>query len=356
MTTRTDAETARILAAFEAAGATRVELPILQPAEALLDLYGEDIRARAYTTRDPLIGEQMLRPDFTVPVVQMHLRNGAASARYAYSGKVFRVQDGNTDRPSEYDQVGYEIFGHDDRADADAEVFALFSRTLAFLPLRVATGDIGILMAAVRGLNTSDRRKAALMRHLWRPGRFKRLLDMFAGRIEVPAHRTHVAEAGAKLMDGAGPLVGLRSSEEIELRIRALQDDAQVPPIAREEAAAIDHVLGLREKLPAAVSQLNRIAEKMPKMADAVDRLAARADALKLRGVDVEGLDFEGSYGRTSMEYYDGFVFGFYAATGPETPPVATGGRYDALTRAMGGDVPAIGGMIRPALSAGLVR
>ena len=83
MTPKTEAETARILAAFEAAGATKVDLPILQSAEALLDLYGEDIRGRAYTTRDPLIGEQMLRPDFTVPVVQMHLRQSADTARYA---------------------------------------------------------------------------------------------------------------------------------------------------------------------------------------------------------------------------------------------------------------------------------
>ncbi|MGB2497090.1 MAG: ATP phosphoribosyltransferase regulatory subunit, partial [Planktomarina sp.] len=42
------AETARLLAAFEANGAVRVEADILQPADVLLDLYGEDIRARAY--------------------------------------------------------------------------------------------------------------------------------------------------------------------------------------------------------------------------------------------------------------------------------------------------------------------
>ena len=67
------AEQARIEAGFVAAGAQLVDPPILQPADTLLDLYGEDIRGRAYTTRDPLAGELMLRPDFTVPVVQMHL-------------------------------------------------------------------------------------------------------------------------------------------------------------------------------------------------------------------------------------------------------------------------------------------
>lgn len=76
------AEAARLKALFEVAGARSVEAPVLVPAEALLDLYGEDIRARAYTTSDTLRGEQMLRPDFTVPVVQMHMRQGAEPARY----------------------------------------------------------------------------------------------------------------------------------------------------------------------------------------------------------------------------------------------------------------------------------
>jgi len=75
-------------------------------------------------------------------------------------------------------------------------------------------------------------------------------------------------------------------------------------------------------------------------------------DALAARGVDVDALDFEASYGRTSMEYYDGFVFGFYAEGRSDLPPVATGGRYDALTRVLGqgAEIPAVGGVIRPGL------
>ena len=60
--------------------------------------------------------------------------------------------------------------------------------------------------------------------------------------------------------------------------------------------------------------------------------------------------EFEASYGRTSMEYYDGFVFGFYAESRPDLPPVATGGRYDALTRRLGGgaETPAVGAVFAP--------
>ena len=121
---------------FEAAGAVAVETPILQPAEVLLDLYGEDIRARAYVTQDPLRGEQMLRPDFTVPVVQMHMAFGAEPARYTYAGEVFRRQEADTGRPSEYMQVGYEVFDRADPAQSDAEVFALVSAPLSHLALQ----------------------------------------------------------------------------------------------------------------------------------------------------------------------------------------------------------------------------
>ena len=127
-----------------------------------MDLYGEDIRARAYVTSDPLRGEQMLRPDFTVPVVQMHMEQGAEPARYTYNGVVFRRQEDDASRANEYLQVGYEVFDRSNPAETDAEVFALIQNALGDAPVRATVGDIGILMAAVDGLNTSERRKSAL--------------------------------------------------------------------------------------------------------------------------------------------------------------------------------------------------
>ena len=149
------AEADRLYTALQATGAQPVEADILLPAGTLLDLYGEDIRARAYVTQDPIRGEMMLRPDFTVPVVQMHMAHGAEPARYCYRGEVFRKQDHVEARASEYLQVGYEVFARDNPPHADAEVFALFSRLLAPLNLRPATGDMGLIFSAVRGLETS---------------------------------------------------------------------------------------------------------------------------------------------------------------------------------------------------------
>ena len=69
------------------------------------------------------------------------------------------------------------------------------------------------------------------------------------------------------------------------------------------------------------------------------------------RGINLDEIEFEAGYGRSSMEYYDGFVFGLYSDDA-KLPPVATGGRYDALTRVLGqgAEIPAVGGVIRPEL------
>lgn len=345
------AEAARLRARFEAEGAQPVETDVLQPAEALLDLYGEDIRARAYVTSDALRGEQMLRPDFTVPVVQMHMEHGAEPACYTYAGEVFRRQEHDRARANEYFQVGFEVFDRADPEGSDARVFALFHECLAPLGLRASTGDIGLLIAAVEGLKTTARRKAALRRHIWRPKRFRALLDRFSRRAPMPDQRAALL-AEADPMARATPLIGVRSGAEIEARIAALREDADTPPISPEEVDLIDALLAVREMSPFALEHLRDISMDLPAIAPAVARLAARLDALSARGIDVSALEFEASYGRTQMEYYDGFVFRFFAPGRPDLPPVATGGRYDALTRRLGQgrEIPAVGGVIRPGL------
>jgi len=349
-------EAQRFFQAFEAAGAVPFTADILQPAETLLDLYGEDIRGRAYVTWDPLEGEMMLRPDFTVPVVQMHMAHGAEPARYCYMGEVFRRQDEAGARAREYLQVGYEVFARTDPARNEAEVFALFDDLLAPLRLRAAMGDIGLLVAAVQGLGTSERRKAALMRHIWRPRRFRALIDRYSGAIPTPAPRMRMLERLASgsavgLMAAAGPYVGLRQPEEIAARAQGLLEDAAAPMLARREAELLDELLFLSAPAPQALERLLDLAVDMPSIRTAVDRLELRIEALESTGIEVASLDFEASHGRTSMEYYDGFVFSFHSDR-PGMPPVAQGGRYDALTRVLGQgkSIPAVGGIIRPGI------
>ena len=360
---RVRAEAEAIFAAFQVAGARPVEAPVLLPAGTLLDLYGEDLRARAYVTADTPgdpASEMMLRPDFTVPVVLAHMAHGADPARYCYRGAVFRRQDApDAARPREYLQVGYEVFDRDDPVAAEAEVFALFARILAPLGLRAATGDIGLLTAAVAALDTTPGRRALLMRHIWRPGRFRALLDRFAGRAPLPPARAALLDrlAGADIpaLVAAETHQGLREPAEIAARAAALVADAATPPLDARQVAAVDALLALEGPAPEALATLRTLAAAMPALGPSVARFADRLAALGARGVDAGRLPFAAAMGQASLEYYDGFVFAFRAAD-PALPPVASGGRYDALTARLGEgrSIPAVGGVIRPGLVARL--
>ena len=153
------------------------------------------------------------------------------------------------------------------------------------------------------------------------------------------------------MIAAAGPGQGLRSATDVEARIERLIVEAETPDLRPEEVAVIDAVLDLRGPLPDVAERLQALALGTPVLTGAADRFLARMQAMEARGIDVGALPFEGSYGRTTLEYYDGFVFGFYAE-GRDLPTIASGGRYDALTRVLGGGsgIPAVGAIIRPAL------
>jgi ATP phosphoribosyltransferase regulatory subunit len=162
------------------------------------------------------------------------------------------------------------------------------------------------------------------------------------------------ADGAGALLAAAPPLVGLRDEAAIRARLDRLAEDAAAPPIPEAEAAALDRLLALAGPSAAVLADLRALTAALPALAPAVERFAARLDALAARGIDPAALPFEAVHGRASMEYYDGFTF---SLSGPEGwPPVASGGRYDALTGVLGGgrSIPAVGGVLRPALVARL--
>lgn len=331
----------QVQAAFEAAGASFVEPGYLQSADLLLDLYGEDIRARAYRTYDPVEGEMMLRPDFTVPIVQNHMATGASPAKYTYAGPVWRRQSHGSRNAREFWQVGFEIFDSDNPANADAEIFALFDHILKDQNLAPITGDLTIVFAAIDALATSETRQTALRRHVWRPNRFSRLLARFAGEAPFDCDTRKAQSPDA-------PHIGLRTQSEIDARLERLRQEAATPDISQEEVAMVTALLELSGSMASCANGLAAIARSFPSLKAVQAQFERRMEALEARDIDTSALPFDGAFGRGSMEYYDGFTFAFQNDSALN---VAQGGRYDALTGLLGNGTisPAVGGIIRPA-------
>ena len=359
---------ATLAALFAAAGYAPVTTAHLFEAETLIDLYGEDIRGRAFLFPGASSagggGDLCLRPDFTVPVVRAHGANGwDRAARYAYQGPVFRRQDPGSTRPMEYLQAGIENLGAADPAEAEAEVFTLIQEGLEALdagPVAVMTGDLGIAFALLDALAMPARRRHRLRRHFWRPRRFHQLIEEFvAGPAAPTALRARLIAAAngpdapgaiAAIASEAGDPIGLREIDEIAARAVALAEAAADPAMPAEQAELIETALSVTGPAGSALARLRALtAEGSVDITPALDRFEARLAALERAGVDAANLPFDAAFGR-NLEYYEGFVFEITAEHRPDLPPLAGGGRYDAMTRRLGADraVPAVGAMIRP--------
>jgi ATP phosphoribosyltransferase regulatory subunit len=176
-------------------------------------------------------------------------------------------------------------------------------------------------------------------------------LNQFSGLSSKP-HPTQDVEGYNKIIDKF-EIIGSRNVQEIKERLQQLKSENETAPIDPAEVKILDDILSLKDTCTVVLSYLEKVSKKMQGIEKTVDNFAKRLDFLGSNGIKVDLLDFEGSYGRTSMEYYDGFVFGFYSETYKDLAPVATGGRYDALTERMGQGkkIPAVGAVLRPDLT-----
>mgnify|MGYP000748926755 CR=1 FL=1 len=342
---------------FAELGATQLDLPFLYPSDELLNLYGEDLRARAFPHGDPERGDELcLRPDFTVPVALAHREQGwDRRAMYTYSGPVFRLQPLDRNRPVEYMQAGIERFCDPDLAATDAEVFMALRagvQLLGVTDLQATVGDLSIILAVLDGLEMPARRRAALKRHLWRPSRFQALLDRAVTTPEPSERRLELLALNAndvrQAVENAGEDVGLRTVSEVLKRLDVL--GASEPSMPAQDATLISDVLGVRgsiDEISARIAKLT--SDAGVDITSALDRFDERLQHLLDAGCSADELTFDAAFGR-SLEYYDGFVFEIRKAGAGEHPPLAGGGRYNTMTTKLGAEiaVPAIGGIVRP--------
>ena len=344
---------------FAGQGAEQLDLPFLYPSEELLNLYGEDLRGRAFLYGDPERGDELcLRPDFTVPVAMTHRERGwARTAMYTYSGPVFRLQPSGENRPVEYLQAGIERFGDPDQAATDAEVFLSLRKGVELLGIdRIAAtlGDLSIVIAVLEALEISQRRREALKRHLWRPARFQDLLDRACDPVPVSDARQHLlsqnSEARQQAAEQAGEVVGSRDIMEVLDRLEDLTQRQSEPAMHPSDARLIADVFKVSGPVAGITEQIRELTGPAGiDIETTLERFDARLRHLLEAGCQAGELYFDAAFGR-SLEYYDGFVFEIRKAGTDRYPPLAGGGRYNAMTTRLGATeaIPAVGGIVRP--------
>lgn len=353
-------ELERLINLFEKTGSIYVEIPTLLQSDLLLDLYGEELNSRTYILSDPIKGNLMLRPDFTVPIVQMHIKNNQKKAQYCYSGKVWRKQEHSSSRPSEYLQVGIECFGGYNVAKEDAKLFSIINKALGLTNLKIVTGDLGILRSAIDGLEINSRCKNALLRQLWRPKRFLQVLKYFSNSKSYlnsdKRKLINLLNSGKLIekLDSYNPIIGLRTKKDIVDRVSELSNDIEYNQLKGSDVKLLKNLLKISCPLSKASKNIKNLTYSHEYLKKSAILLENRLDCLSELDIDVKKIDFEVSFGRTSMEYYDGFVFEMGSINKNNSVPFAQGGRYNELTRILSHlegfekSPSSVGGIIRP--------
>ena len=355
---------AAIRAPFLDQDAVLIDTPVMQPLDVLLDLSGEAMRPRLFVVQAEGVDEACLRPDFTIPVAQVHIASGAAAGRYLYEGKAFRVAPQGSERSEEFLQIGMEAYGGSDAARADAAMAGLAWRAAVAggrRDLAMETGDIGLFGVFLKALGLAPPLQRRLDRAFRRPRGLRaevmRALSPAAavgdaGRLPAILAGLPEAEAAQALQElwglaGVQP-VGGRSPAEIVHRLAERAEAAGTPALDPADADRIERFMTISDRPAAALAAVSALA-KGAALEAALQAWSDRLSALAAEGVPEDRLRFSPAFGR-SFGYYDGFLFEVRSAALDAERPVAAGGRYDGLLPRLGGGAAtgAVGCMVRP--------
>ena len=128
------------------------------------------------------------------------------------------------------------------------------------------------------------------MRHIWRPRRFRSLLEKYAGL--KPATNQGQARLSEEI-----PFIGLRQRQEVQARLDILQRETKTEPISKIELDLLKEITQLKDTYSNVLSVLRDFAVDLPHLTDAIDTIERRLDALSKRGINTDELIFEGSFG-----------------------------------------------------------
>lgn len=378
-----EASAQTLLGVFSRAGFEGVSPAIIQPAGVFLDVVGEKLRARTYVFSDPDGDELCMRPDLTVPACRLHLERhpeANVAAKYSYNGPAFRFQPQGSDRAHtrEFRQTGIEAFGEANRERAEAEIVATIIAALEEAGLSSYTmrfGDLGILRAILRAADMPSRWRQRLMHLFWHPPAFKAELNRLtlepgaasaaipkALRDAIDPDDPKAAEAAVAvyLEENGIETIGARTVGEITDNLLGRVADARSEPLSAKMAQLIASYVAIVAPARSSARRIRELATLMGvNIEAALGAYEWRLELMARAGVDVDRAEFSADFGR-ALEYYTGFVFEVITPELGRRSPVAGGGRYDHLLKAVGAprDVPAVGAAVHtdrllPALNGG---
>ena len=137
----------RLMQIVGARGYERVEPPLVEFEDSLLDGAGQDVALATFRLMDPVSQRMMgVRADITPQVARIaatRLINAARPLRLAYAGPVLRVRGDQLRPERQFNEVGVELFGPQ-QAAADIEIVSLAADALMGVGVKGLSIDLNV--------------------------------------------------------------------------------------------------------------------------------------------------------------------------------------------------------------------
>ncbi len=220
----------RLVGAFASRGYQRVDPPLVEFEDSLLDGAGQAMATGTFRLMDPVSQRMMgVRADMTIQVARIaatRLANAPRPLRLAYAGNVLRVRGSQLRPERQFMQAGVEIVGAREAA-ADAEIILLATNALGEAGVENLSVDINLptlIPALCRALDLDEETQVAL----------REALDS--------KDAAAVAAAGGQAAEWLGAL--LRATGPVDKALPALKA-LNLPAEASAECDRLEEVVGL---------------------------------------------------------------------------------------------------------------
>lgn len=224
------AAVARLVGAFAASGYQRVDPPLVEFEDSLLDGAGQAMATGTFRLMDPVSQRMMgLRADMTIQVARIaatRLAKAPRPLRLSYAGNVLRVRGSQLRPERQFMQAGVEIIGSESPA-ADAEIILLATEALGEAGVQKLSVDINLPTLV-----------PALCKALALDGETQTALRAALDSKDAAA----VAAAGGKAAEWLGAL--LRATGPANKALAALKA-LDLPAEAAAECARLEQVIEL---------------------------------------------------------------------------------------------------------------
>lgn len=319
-----------------------IETPIIENADLFLTKAGDKVAEKLFTFERH--GQILaLRPEFTAAAAHLYtLQQEKQVARWQFSGAVFEDDPANHNHEYQHYSVGAELIGMSNII-ADAEIISMAVHGLLGLDIQdwtLVIGHVGLTQRLLAKFELDPRTQHFLLsqRHLLRGGSKGKMnvLSHLARYIPNQSSASEISQSPLELLVNTtrSDTLGGRTHTDITQRIAKKRQQANQQGQINDALYFLQAWMNIESQYDEAMKAIEEFIGD-----DAISRQMFEEwrDLIKLleaSQVPMEHVKIQPDLART-WDYYTGVVFEIRTEDGVQ---LAGGGRYNELTRLIGGD------------------